>query len=174
MKTLILMRHAKSSWAMSGLDDHDRPLNKRGEAAAPVMARWLADRGLVPDLVLCSSSLRARQTVERMRAAVPEIPAPEVLPDLYHAAPAAILTALRRIPAEAGAVLVVVHEPGISATAQRLSDGAGPEALGHFPTAAVAVFEVPARQWAELGWGAARIIDFARPRDLIARGPGGN
>jgi len=177
MKALILMRHAKSNWATPGLGDHDRPLNKRGVAAAPVMARWLAERGLVPARVLCSSALRTLQTVESMRAAVPEIPAPVIQQALYHAAPEAILAAVRQVPPETGIVLVVVHEPGISAAAGRLSDQTGPAeclaALGHFPTAAIAVFESPAQDWKGLGWGGARVVAFVGPKDLIEKGPGG-
>jgi len=176
MKTLILMRHAKSSWATPGQGDYDRPLNKRGEAAAPVMARWLTDRGLVPDTVLCSSALRTRQTVERMQIAVPEFPEPVLVRGLYHATPEAILAAVRQVPAGAETVLVVGHEPGISAAAGRLSDGTGrPEhlaALDHFPTAATAVLEAPAQVWPDFGWGLARVTAFARPRDLVAPGQG--
>ena len=91
MKTVILLRHAKSSWTDPALADHDRPLNDRGRGAAPAMGEWLARRDLVPDLVVCSSAVRARETVERMASAVPGMPRAVIEPRLYHAEPAAML-----------------------------------------------------------------------------------
>lgn len=172
MKTLILMRHAKSSWSEPGLDDHDRPLNARGKAAAPVMARWLAAQALVPDVVLCSTAKRARQTVKRMRDAVPALPEPELLPGLYHAMPGQIMAQLRNLPPTARCVMVVAHQPGLGATAARLADGSEPPdcaaAFGHFPTAAVAVLELGEGSWRAIGWGRAAFRRFARPKDLMA------
>ena len=70
MKTLLLMRHAKSSWSEPGLADHDRPLNKRGKQAAPEMGKLLRKEGLVPDLILCSTARRSRQTAEAVAASL--------------------------------------------------------------------------------------------------------
>ena len=66
MKKVILLRHAKSSWDNPGLDDHDRPLNKRGRAASPVIGEWLTRKQHVPDAILCSTAVRARETLERL------------------------------------------------------------------------------------------------------------
>lgn len=165
------MRHAKSSWAVPGLDDRDRPLNRRGRAAAPVMARWLAAEGLVPEVILASSARRVRQTVKRMRKAVAELPEPVILPEFYHASPEVILQAVRGAPPDAATLLAVGHEPALSAAAAELSDGTAPPertaALGHFPTAAVAVFALQIAEWRDLGWGQGRFTAFARPRDLM-------
>ena len=164
MKTLILMRHAKSSWTAQGPDE-TRPLNARGEAAAPVMARWMAARGLRPDAILCSSATRTRQTVALMREAVPDWPEPVILPALYLAEPDEILAALRGLPDRVSTGLVVGHEPGLSTAARLLGGRAVPD---HFPTAAAAVFEISARGWGGLSWGKAKFVDFAKPRDLMA------
>jgi len=169
MKTLILMRHAKSSWGEPGLDDQDRPLNARGKAAAPLMARWLAAEGLLPDTILCSSAKRARQTVKRMRAAVPDLPESQVLPGLYHAMPDQIMAALRSLPETAERVMVVAHQPGLGATAARLGGGEGLEeaaAMAQFPTAAIAVFDCGGGSWSGLRWGDSGLLRFVRPREL--------
>ena len=140
MKTIYLLRHAKSSWDDSSLDDFDRPLAKRGRRAASRMAAYLRDAGMIPDLVLCST---ARRTLETWQHAAPalgtEIPL-QALDGLYHGAPGDLLAALRRLPAEAGSVLLIAHSPGLEQLALRLAGpGSAPDALARlrekFPTA---------------------------------------
>lgn len=163
MKTLILMRHAKSSWAEPGVADHDRPLNDRGRRAAPVMARWLAAHGLIPDTILCSSSKRTRQTVRRMRKAVPELPEPVIEPALYDSGPDEMQACLARLPAGCGTAMIVAHEPG---TGEMLSRLTGRE-HGPFPTAAIAVLELEIGSWADRPWHRGRLREMVRPRDLM-------
>ena len=163
MKTLILMRHAKSSWATPGMADHDRPLNERGRRAAPVMARWLAARGLIPETILCSSSERTRQTVRRMRKAVPELPEPVIEPGLYESGPDEMQASLARLPAGSGTAMIVAHEPG---TGEMLSRLTGRE-HGPFPTAAIAVLELEIGSWADRPWYRGRLRELVRPRDLM-------
>jgi len=163
MKTLILMRHAKSDWSDPRLDDHERPLNARGKRAAPVMAGWLAGRGLLPDVVLCSSAKRARQTVKRMRAAVPAMPEPKVDGALYHAAPGTMRMVIARLEPECGVAMLVGHEPGIGGLLADLTD----TAAGHLPTAAMAVLQLGGADWEGVWCSGARLLEFARPRDLM-------
>lgn len=162
MPRLIVMRHAKSSWDDAGLDDHARPLNGRGRAAAPVMAAWLAARGVRPDRVLCSTAARTRETV----ALMPGLPEPVLCPALYHAAPETILALLAAERAQT--VLVVGHEPGLSALAEVIARPPVIAALAaaflHFPTAALALFDVA--DWSGLGAGRAVFTDFVTPRAL--------
>lgn len=171
MKKLILLRHAKSSWDDPALSDHDRPLNKRGRGAAPVIAAWLVSRSHVPDTVLCSSAVRTRETVERMRSRMPDLPEPVVEPTLYHAAPDTLRARLSALPSGCQTVMLVGHQPGIGAFARLLADGTEKRrckrAYEHFPTAAAAVFEADIEDWSELGPAKARFIDFATPRELI-------
>lgn len=173
MKTLILLRHAKSSWAEPGIDDHDRPLNARGKASAPVVASWLERRRLLPAVILCSSAVRTRETVERMRKTVPALPVPDICPNLYHAGPDAMLRTVHALPDDASTAMLVGHEPGISAFAHLIDDGAVDPALrrafAHFPTAAAAVFRLDAGQWSALRPMAARFTDFVAPRELGGR-----
>jgi len=171
MKTLILLRHGKSSWADPELEDHDRPLAKRGRRAAPVIGEWLARRGHRPDTVLTSSSRRTLETLERVRTELPGLPEAIVDARLYHASPDAMLARLAELPSRAGAVLLVGHQPGLSAFARKLANGrVRPRCAGafeHFPTAAAAVLELDIDDWSRIGWHGARFVDFARPRELM-------
>lgn len=164
MKTLILMRHAKSSWAEPGMADHDRPLNKRGKRAAPVMARWIVEHGLVPQVVLCSSAKRTRQTVKRMREAAPDLPEPVIEPELYESGSDDMRAALARLLADCRTAMIVAHEPGVSETLSRLT---GRE-FGPFATAAIAVLELDIASWGAAPWLKARLRQMVRPRDLMA------
>ncbi|GMG83013.1 histidine phosphatase family protein [Paralimibaculum aggregatum] len=172
MKKVILVRHAKSSWSDPALEDHDRPLAPRGRRAAPVISRWLLERGHLPDLVLCSSSLRTRQTVELMAETIPGLPAPVIEPDLYHASPDQMRARLAGLPPETAAAMIVGHNPGLSALTRKLAGGAVrprcARAFDHFPTAAAAVFELDLEDWGRLAYHAAAFVDFARPRELEA------
>jgi phosphohistidine phosphatase len=146
MITLVIARHAKSDWGSPGLDDHDRPLNDRGQRDAPVMARRLADTGFRPGGILSSTALRARTTA----AVFAEVlDAPLTLDEGLYGAPAATLLA-----AAAGSghdsVMVVAHDPGMTVLADRLSGGG----IGHMPTCAVATFT-----WDTDDWDVATAVD---------------
>jgi phosphohistidine phosphatase len=171
MKTLILMRHAKSGWAEKGMGDHDRRLNKRGRLAAPVMAHWLDRQGYRPDHVLCSSALRTRETVELMREAVPSMPRPEVLETLYHAGPGSLKQHLARLPGTCGCALLVGHEPGLSTFLRTLGGSNAPpecrRAYDHLPTAAIAVLEADIGDWGELGADGTEFAAFVTPQELM-------
>ncbi|HUF56919.1 MAG TPA: histidine phosphatase family protein [Thermohalobaculum sp.] len=172
MRTLILLRHAKSSWDHPELADHDRPLNKRGRRSAPAIAAWLAERGHQPDTVLCSSARRAQETAERVRKAFPELPEPEVERGLYHATPAVLSARLARLDDACRSAMVIGHEPGLGAFAHTLTNGrAEPgcaRAFEHFPTAAAAIIALEIESWAALDRGIGTLVDFAVPRELTA------
>jgi len=171
MKKLILLRHAKSSWENPTLEDHERPLNPRGRRAAPVIARWLDARAHLPDAVLCSPSVRTRETWERMAEAVPALPRPQIVEGLYHAAPADLLAIAAEAPDGAGTVMLIGHQPGLGGFARRLSKAAPrprcAQAFTHFPTAAAAVLLLDIAAWADIAFGLAEFTDFARPRELM-------
>jgi phosphohistidine phosphatase len=166
MTRLLLLRHAKSSWGDPSLADRDRPLAPRGHRAAEGMAAHLRANGPRPDLVLCSSALRTRETLDRMAGAFGDV---EVVvgDELYGATDDELLERLRRVDDRFQTVAVIGHNPGIYDLAVALA-GSGAERVrmeAKFPTGALAVlgFEGP---WAGLSAGGARLEAFVTPKDL--------
>ena len=109
MRRLVLMRHAKSSWGHPGLDDHDRPLNKRGKDSADALGNWLRSQTIVVDEALVSSSARTVETMQRLRIDCDR----QVLDQLYHADPGDMLKVLKT-RATGQTVLMLSHNPGIA------------------------------------------------------------
>ena len=169
MKSLFLMRHAKSSWKKPGLGDFERPLNRRGIGACAAMAAYMTGRAMVPDLVLCSPARRARETLDRLAGHLGQ-PLPAVYPEaLYLAAPETLLDEIRAVDDAVDVLLVLGHNPGLATLAQGLA-GSGAEADlaglgGKFPTAALASFEF-AGQWRDVAPGAGRLVAYATPKGL--------
>ena len=162
MRKLIFMRHAKSDWADESLADHDRPLNARGRRAAPRMAQHLIDLDVHAELILASSAVRVQETVGLMQ----EIwcPSVEVLtePSLYLASPREIAAQVDGLHDSWQTVLVVGHNPGMSAVCGSLA-GSGME----MPTAAVAIFESDVESWKHsFKRGSWNLVEFCRPREL--------
>ena len=170
MKTLLLLRHAKSSWEDAGLADFDRPLAPRGLKAAPRMGRELARRGWLPDAVLVSPALRTRQTWELVAAELPDPPAAEFAKGIYDASADRLLAEVRKTPETADNLLVICHNPGLedfsgSLASAASESGALTRLREKFPTAALARFVFDG-EWNELRPGAARLTHFLRPGDL--------
>jgi phosphohistidine phosphatase len=166
-RRLYLLRHAKSSWDDPRLDDHDRPLAPRGKRAMKDMARHLRREGVHPELVLCSSAKRARQTLERLLPALGDGVTLEVDDDLYTFHADVILARLKRVPASVTSVMVVGHNPAVEElTLQLAADGARTDRVGaKFPTGAVATLDVRVA-WSRLKPGAAELSAFVTPADL--------
>ena len=161
MKTLLVLRHAKSSWKDASVSDHDRPLNKRGMRTAPRMGRLLADEDLVPDAVFCSTARRARDTAELVTAAAGFEGKIEYRDDLYHAAPDAYLAAAAAVKGDPDRVMVVGHNPGMEMLVRVLAGHA--EA---FPTAALAVIDLDIDEWTEAPEADGHLVNLWRPREL--------
>ena len=171
MKTLLLLRHAKSAWSDPRLDDHDRPLNGRGERAARAMADHIARQGHRPDLILCSTAVRTRQTLAPLLKQLGG-PAPPISLEngLYLASEDALLARLQAVASDLPTVLLIGHNDGIGRLAADLA-GKGPsDALAalreKYPTGALAVLHVPDGPWSDLKQGSAKLLKFVRPRDL--------
>jgi phosphohistidine phosphatase len=168
MKTLILLRHAKSSWEDPALGDFDRPLAKRGCRAAPLIGRLMAQRGWLPDIALVSPAVRARETWRLVSAELPKPVETRFEQAIYMAAPDGLLALLRHTETP-GSVVLVGHNPGLEQCAALLagpaSDARALAAMREkFPTAALARFDVSAG----LAPGSAILTDFVRPKDLVS------
>lgn len=167
-RRLVLLRHAKSDWP-DGVADRDRPLGKRGRSEAPQAGRWLAAAGLVPDLALVSTALRAQQTWQLVSGFLPEQVPTRVEDGLYEAGVAGSLELLRALPDDLATVLVVGHNPTTESLALLLEDGRGASAdrarmAGKYPTGGIAVLHLQVGRWADLDQGTATLTAFAVPR----------
>jgi phosphohistidine phosphatase len=172
MLTLSLLRHAKSSWKNPSTPDRERPLSSRGLADAPVMGHAMSERGIDPELVLCSS---ARRTVDTLALVLPELKVePKVVYEdaLYHASPAEMLDMLRNIQPGARRVMLVGHNPEIQVLALDLI-GAGPKhmrdkLMEKYPTAGLAVINFTAGLWSSVDVNSGSLNLFLTPRELRA------
>lgn len=170
MKTIFLLRHAKSSWKDKSIPDLDRPLAKRGRRAAAAMGRHLLQRRIIPDQVLCSPAQRARETLDRVEehlaAAVPV----RYEKAIYMADAAALLRRLGRLSDSLASVMLIGHNPALETLAQMLvacADEAPRQQFGSkFPTGALAVLTTEAARWRDVRRGCARLTAFIRPKDL--------
>ncbi len=162
MKTLVLMRHAKSSWKNPQLTDSERPLSKRGLQNAPAMGKLIRNMGLSPQHVLCSSSLRTRQTAEAVLRKCQFMGDIKYLDSLYLGAPQAYLEAIHGVPDTVDKLLVVGHNTGMEEFLEFLS--------GRFeklPTAAVVHLILHIEQWKQLNaTSGTRVIDIWKPRKV--------
>jgi phosphohistidine phosphatase len=170
MLTLSLLRHAKSSWKDTSLPDHDRPLNARGTVEAPLIGKVMAEHGLDPDLVLCSTARRTRDTLDLVLPQLKTEPKVTYEDGLYHGTPAEMLALLRGVGAGAGQVLLVGHNPEIQTFALNLI-GSGPRQLkdwleAKFPTAGLVVIRFPAGAWSDVAVNSGRLELFLSPRDM--------
>jgi len=186
MPTLYLLRHAKSSWDAPTLHDHDRPLAPRGIRACAVIADHLREQAIAPDLVLCSTAVRARRTLEGVLDGFARPPRIEYEASIYEASAATLIDLLRHLPAarlqtaalpaggrshdEPEAVMLIGHQPGIGDLAAGLAASGArlAELEGKFPTAALATLELD-RPWPDLEPGCASLVAFVKPKEL-ARG----
>lgn len=166
MKTLILIRHAKSSWSSGASDDKSRPLNARGVEAASKVGVWLASKGYMPDEVISSSATRCAQTWDNIKTALGTTPNPRYDDALYHAGPKQMLESLHG--ANGDTVVMLGHMPGIGEFARDIRRDPPPHhaSFSEYPTAATTVFQFKAESWAEVQMGTAKSVDYIIPREL--------
>lgn len=175
MRRLYLLRHAKSSWSDPDLADHDRPLSPRGEKDAGRVAVWLHRHDVAPQIILCSSSRRTRDTLAPIVARAARPLHTEVEDELYAASEDRLLARLRRLPDAVSSAMLIGHNPGIQDLGVALAAGGPPEAMarlaGKFPTAALATLELPSGSWRTLDHGAATLTDLLTPKRLARSEP---
>ena len=162
MKNLLVLRHAKSSWNDPALDDHERPLNKRGRRDGPRMGKLVREYGLIPDIVIASDAVRAQLTAETVADAARY--AGEILLDrrLYMAGPADIVSLLRTVRENAETVMIVGHNPGLEELIEQLTGQ-----RQDLPTAALAQIVLPIDQWRDLKLSTrGTLVGLWRPKEL--------
>ncbi|WP_297781405.1 histidine phosphatase family protein [uncultured Roseovarius sp.] len=161
MKTLILMRHAKSDWGDPRLPDGARPLNARGRKASTALGHWLRAQDLLPDQILCSSAERTQETCTRLKLATP----PDLTDALYLAEADEMLAVLRH--ATGHQVLMLGHNPGIAEFAALLV-AAPPdhERFDDYPTGATLIARFDIDDWSALHPGTGTVEQFLTPHDL--------
>ena len=162
MKTLLLMRHGKSSWKDETLEDHERPLKKRGRKDSARIAKEIRKRDLEPNLILCSTAIRARQTAEILVEAL-DAPNKVVFSDeLYMGEPQDFITALKEFTDDEDIVMIVAHNPGLEAYLQ-IVDGE----IESLPTAGLGYLLLAVDDWQELSLDTmGDLIGFWKPKEL--------
>ncbi|MFR9675466.1 SixA phosphatase family protein [Streptomyces sp. TR06-5] len=141
-RSIVLLRHAKADWP--DVADHDRPLADRGRHDAPLAGAWLATHGITPQLTLCSTAARTRETWKLAAPQLPQRPKTVYEERLYEASPGEIIAVLNETPDDTRDLLVVGHNPGMQSLAELLAGDADEEAAAGlsrtgFPTTALAV-----------------------------------
>jgi phosphohistidine phosphatase len=172
MRRLFLLRHAKSSWQDDGQDDFDRPLNGRGRKAAPVTAAYLHRNGLFPDLILCSTACRARETLALVLPIL-QGEATILLEDrLYLASAAKLFNRLHEIDDRFRQVMIVGHNPGLQDLALMLTASGADDDMtliqSKFPTAALAQIDFRTESWPAVMRRSGMLVRFITPRVLAA------
>jgi phosphohistidine phosphatase len=169
MRRLMLMRHAKSD-RTPGVEDHDRPLNERGRAAAPEMGAYLAEQKLVPGLIVCSTAKRTRQTWELIAPSLPKGTRVVFDDGLYLAESDAIAALVRALPKDAASALLIGHNPGLQDAAIALAGAGDADARrrlrDHYPTAGLAVIDFARDEWAAVRARGGRLERFVTPKSI--------
>jgi phosphohistidine phosphatase len=172
MRRLLLLRHAKSDWTRPGARDHERTLASRGREAAPRIGAYMVRHGLNPDLVLCSTATRARETWDLIAKAFVQ-KAPAVFDErLYEASAGALLEVVKETKGSVHALLLTGHNPGMHDLAQRLIASGDTDARQRltekFPTGALAVIDFAVDDWRKLHPRSGRLDRLVVPRMLEA------
>lgn len=164
MKTLILIRHAKSSWDNVTLSDFDRPLNERGLRDAPRMGKRLKEKNLAPDLVITSPANRALTTCTIISEMI-GFPSERIQTDraIYHASEEQLLYIVKNLPDFADQVMVYGHNPGFTDFINRLTKSH----IDNIPTCGIVACQINVDRWGEVHWGTGKVLfyDFPKNKD---------
>jgi phosphohistidine phosphatase len=163
VKTLYIIRHAKSSWNDPALDDFDRPLNDRGKRDAPRMGKRLKEKNVFPDLMLSSPAKRAFATARRIGKEL-KYKKDDIKTDrrLYHADEEIILDVIRGVKDKHNVVMVFGHNPGLTEFVNTLQDKE--QDIDNIPTCGIAAFQLDIDSWKDINWGKGRMLFFDYPK----------
>lgn len=161
MKKLLVLRHAKSSWDGAFQTDFERPLNKRGERAAPVMGEFMKMRLLAPDFIVSSPAARAKATAEKVKRAA-EFSAPLHFDQrIYEASASDLLQVLMETPDESVCAMIVGHNPGLENLISVLTGE-----IQAMPTAALAEIDLNIVSWREIQPGCGNLLNLFKPKEI--------
>jgi phosphohistidine phosphatase len=162
MKTLYILRHAKSSWEFEELSDHDRPLNKRGRNDAPLIGRELSSRGVLPNLIVSSPAVRAISTATLVGKELGYDPDDIMIDErIYGADKNMLLEVVQETPLEIESLMLVGHNDALTEFANMLS----PEAVGSIPTAGIVALTFECESWYEISHDNADYLFFDFPKN---------
>ena len=163
MKTLYVVRHAKSSWADPGQEDFDRPLNDRGKRDAPRMGKRLKEKEINPDIMLSSPAKRALATCKRI-SDVLNYPKEKIKTenDLYHATDDTILSVVQGLKDKHNTAMIFGHNPGLTDFVNSLMSEE--KRIENIPTCGVVAFQLNIEQWSQLTWGIGKQMFFDFPK----------
>ena len=171
MRRLMLLRHGKSAWP-DGVDDHERPLAKRGRTTCSLMGRYMADEALLPDLTIVSTARRARESWELVRPAFAQDIVEHDEPRIYEASASAILDVVRKTRPDVHTLLLVGHNPGLHELALKLIGDGSSSDLSRlqqkYPTAGLVVIDFKFRRWSKISATLGRLERFETPKSVEA------
>lgn len=162
MKTLFILRHAKSSWDFPDLSDFERPLNKRGKKAAPFMGKLMQEKNLVPDLIISSPAERAKQTAKLVRESAEFDVETRFDERIYEASSHSLMYLVSEIDDEADSVMIVGHNPGFENLAGVLSGE-----RYRMPTAALAVIDLEIKNWSDIAANCGNLREFLMAKEQM-------
>ncbi len=160
MKTLLILRHAKSSWDDPGLSDFERPLNDRGRRTAPFMGELMKRKGLKPEMIISSPAERAKTTAELVKDAADSHAEIRYDQRIYEAGPQALRQVVSELDNTYEAAMIVGHNPGIEGFIRFLTGQLEP-----MPTAALAVISLSTDAWDRIDEGSGKLEAIHRPKD---------
>jgi phosphohistidine phosphatase len=174
VKTVFLLRHAKSDWGQSGLKDQDRQLSERGREAAPRMGAYIKAKRYKPDTILCSTARRTLETYDLIKDVVGEGSKVKFEESLYLAELRHLIERLKWLDDGLKSAMIIGHNPGLEQLANALPHSPKTEAeeklhrrmREKFSTCALAVIKLPVKAWRDVKPGVGTLADFMRPKDL--------
>ncbi len=163
MKTLYIIRHAKSSWADANQPDFERGLNERGKKDAPRMGKRLKEKNIHPDLMVCSSAKRAYSTAKKIAKTL-NYPKEKIKEDrtLYHAGEDTILSVIQELKDKHQTVLLFGHNPGLTDFVNTLMNEEGN--IDNIPTCGIVAFKLQVDSWKDVCWGSGKMLFFDYPK----------
>jgi len=163
VKELFIIRHAKSSWDASNIDDFERPLNDRGKRDAPRMGKRLKEKDIHADLLLSSPAKRALSTAKRIAKEL-KYPKDDIKTDrrLYHADEETMLTVVRELKDNRNVVMIFSHNPGLTEFVNSLMNGELD--IDNVPTCGVVAFQFNFDSWKDVDWGKGKLLFFDYPK----------